>query len=287
MRLTRILLIDDHTAIRQALRMMLESEADMAVVGEAGDGARGVSPLPRSSSRTSPSSTSPCPAWEASPPFRHCGRRRRGRRFSSSRCTRTRPTYTRRCAPARAAISSRARTRKSCCPRSARSAPARGYLQPRITGTVLRRLVGDARARRARPVALTAREIADPRVGRRRQEQQGDRRGDARIAEDTVKTHLRRLFEKLGAADRAHAVAIALRQKPHRLIAVTRSGDTPRHSIARARLARLADGRVCARLREVRPWSAHGASPQPRRRGRRQSHRTPRGPRPGATTSRR
>ena len=33
------------------------------------------------------------------------------------------------------------------------------------------------------------------------------------IAEDTVKTHLRRLFEKLGAADRAHAVAIALRQK--------------------------------------------------------------------------
>ena len=32
------------------------------------------------------------------------------------------------------------------------------------------------------------------------------------IAEDTVKTHLRRLFEKLGAADRAQAVAIALRQ---------------------------------------------------------------------------
>jgi len=32
------------------------------------------------------------------------------------------------------------------------------------------------------------------------------------IAEDTVKTHLRNLFEKLGAADRAQAVAIALRQ---------------------------------------------------------------------------
>jgi two-component system, NarL family, response regulator NreC len=40
---TAVLLIDDHTAIRQALRVMLETEADMVVVGEAGDGAEGVS----------------------------------------------------------------------------------------------------------------------------------------------------------------------------------------------------------------------------------------------------
>lgn len=33
------------------------------------------------------------------------------------------------------------------------------------------------------------------------------------IAEETVKTHLKRLYEKLGAADRAQAVAIALRQQ--------------------------------------------------------------------------
>lgn len=33
------------------------------------------------------------------------------------------------------------------------------------------------------------------------------------ITEETVKTHLRNLYEKLGAADRAHAVAIALRQR--------------------------------------------------------------------------
>lgn len=32
------------------------------------------------------------------------------------------------------------------------------------------------------------------------------------LSEDTVKTHARRLFRKLGAADRAHAVAIALRR---------------------------------------------------------------------------
>lgn len=32
------------------------------------------------------------------------------------------------------------------------------------------------------------------------------------ISEETVKTHLKRLYEKLGAADRAQAVAIALRR---------------------------------------------------------------------------
>lgn len=32
------------------------------------------------------------------------------------------------------------------------------------------------------------------------------------LSEDTVKTHARRLFRKLGAADRAHAVAISLRR---------------------------------------------------------------------------
>ena len=31
------------------------------------------------------------------------------------------------------------------------------------------------------------------------------------LSEDTIKTHARRLFAKLGARDRAHAVALALR----------------------------------------------------------------------------
>ena len=33
------------------------------------------------------------------------------------------------------------------------------------------------------------------------------------VGEETIKTHLRNLYEKLGASDRAHAVAIALRQR--------------------------------------------------------------------------
>ncbi|SCG07541.1 regulatory protein, luxR family [Streptomyces sp. Ncost-T6T-2b] len=31
------------------------------------------------------------------------------------------------------------------------------------------------------------------------------------LSEDTVKTHARRLFKKLGASDRAHAVALGFR----------------------------------------------------------------------------
>ncbi|MEQ9529639.1 MAG: LuxR C-terminal-related transcriptional regulator [Parvibaculaceae bacterium] len=33
------------------------------------------------------------------------------------------------------------------------------------------------------------------------------------ITEDTVKAHLKSLYDKLDASDRAHAVAIALRQQ--------------------------------------------------------------------------
>jgi DNA-binding NarL/FixJ family response regulator len=87
-----------------------------------------------------------------------------------------------------------------------------GYLQPEITGTVLRRLVGDARVAADKDKdLLTVRElqileaVADGKSNK-------EIAAALAIAEDTVKTHLRRLFEKLGAADRAHAVAIALRQ---------------------------------------------------------------------------
>jgi DNA-binding NarL/FixJ family response regulator len=77
---------------------------------------------------------------------------------------------------------------------------------------VLRRLVGDARVAADKDKdLLTVRElqileaVADGKSNK-------EIAAALAIAEDTVKTHLRRLFEKLGAADRAHAVAIALRQ---------------------------------------------------------------------------
>ncbi len=38
----RVLLVDDHTIVRQALRILLASEADIEIIGEAGNGREGV-----------------------------------------------------------------------------------------------------------------------------------------------------------------------------------------------------------------------------------------------------
>ena len=266
-----------------------EPKPTWSVVGEAGDGARGVVAV---ATKLEPDVAivdlaMPGMGGLAAIP-RSCGRRRRGRRCSSSRCTRTRPTYTRRCAPARAAIVLKSARKEELLVRDPRG-PRRRRLSssPRSPAPVLRRLVGDARVGgRGRP-ADGARD-PDTRGGRRRQEQQGDRRG-ARDRRGTVKTHLRRLFEKLGAADRAQAVAIALRQTPDRLIAVTRSGDTPRHSKESAPGTVSPDSagwRAAPPARSVRMTDGAadgGRRPAARaRRGRRKPHRTPRGPRPGA-----
>src|SRR5512145_549160 len=42
----RVLLVDDQAMIRQGLRMILEAEADITVVGEAADGAEAVALVP-------------------------------------------------------------------------------------------------------------------------------------------------------------------------------------------------------------------------------------------------
>jgi DNA-binding NarL/FixJ family response regulator len=104
------------------------------------------------------------------------------------------------------------------------AAGARGYLQKDASRAELRATVSQALAdpawrlapRRPRPTemgtppTLTAREIqvlegmshgrSNAEIGR-----------DLFLSEDTVKTHARRLFKKLGAADRAHAVALGFR----------------------------------------------------------------------------
>jgi DNA-binding NarL/FixJ family response regulator len=209
MRPTGVLLVDDHTAIRQALRMMLESEADMVVVGEAGDGAEGVA----AAARLEPDVTIVDLAMPgmgglaAIPALRRAAPRTAVLVF----------TMHENAAYVHVAMRTGARgyLLKSAHKEELLSAiralrAGGGYLQPRITGTVLRRLVGDARVA-GEPGLLTAREIqilesvADGKSNK-------EIAAAMSIAEDTVKTHLRRLFEKLGAADRAHAVAIALRQ---------------------------------------------------------------------------
>jgi DNA-binding NarL/FixJ family response regulator len=86
-----------------------------------------------------------------------------------------------------------------------------GYLQAAVTMPVLKRLAHDARSAGSRR-NLSQRELQIL-------EALADGLSNKTIAhrltlsEETVKSHLRNLYEKLGAADRAHAVSIALRQR--------------------------------------------------------------------------
>lgn len=61
------------------------------------------------------------------------------------------------------------------------------------------------------PVVLTKREV-DVLVGMSNGRSNAQIGQELYLSEDTIKTHARRLFRKLGAADRAQAVAIGLRQ---------------------------------------------------------------------------
>jgi DNA-binding NarL/FixJ family response regulator len=205
-----VLLIDDHTAVRQALRVMLEAEADIVVVGEASDGAEGIA----AAARLQPDVTIVDLAMPgtgglaAIPELRRVAPRSAILVFTMHHNA----AYVHEAMRAGArgyVLKSAPKEELGAAIRALRAGG--GYLQPEITGTVLRRLMGDARVAGEHGL-LTVREIqvlefvADGKSNK-------EIAAALSIAEDTVKTHLRRLFEKLGAADRAQAVAIALRQK--------------------------------------------------------------------------
>lgn len=100
------------------------------------------------------------------------------------------------------------------------AAGARGFLRWDATRPELLMALADTMAGRD---LAGARELADgssPLTERELQVLQGMSRGRSNgeigeelfLSEDTVKTHARRLFKKLGARDRAHAVAMGFRR---------------------------------------------------------------------------
>jgi DNA-binding NarL/FixJ family response regulator len=104
------------------------------------------------------------------------------------------------------------------------NAGARGYLvkdasREELTAMVTQALA-DAAARRTAPRTRPDTAVAAPALTERElQVLRGMSRGRSNseigkelyLSEDTVKTHARRLFRKLGAADRAQAVAMGFR----------------------------------------------------------------------------
>lgn len=103
------------------------------------------------------------------------------------------------------------------------AAGARGYLRKDASRAEVRVAVGqaltepqvdggaDVEADHTGPPALTEREL-EVLAGMCEGQSNAEIGRGLYLSEDTVKTHARRLFRKLGAADRAHAVAIALRR---------------------------------------------------------------------------
>ena len=86
-----------------------------------------------------------------------------------------------------------------------------GYLQAEVTMPLLKRFAHEARISDTR-TSLTLREV---QVLECLAEGLGNKEIARRLSlsEETVKSHVSNIYEKLGASDRAHAVAIALRQK--------------------------------------------------------------------------
>ena len=62
----RILLVEDHETVRQGLKLLIEREADLQVIGEASNGAQAIERSRASRSSMSSSWTSRCQASAAS-----------------------------------------------------------------------------------------------------------------------------------------------------------------------------------------------------------------------------
>lgn len=204
-----VLLVDDHTAVRQAVRVMLDAEPGITIVGEASDGAEAV----REAARLRPDvvlvdlAMPGVPGLAAIPQLRRAAPRAAVVVFTMHKNA----AYVHEAMRAGArgyVLKSAGKDELVAAIRAVHAGG--GYLQPEVTGGILRRIAADARVEAGR-TDLTLREIqvleavADGRSNK-------EIAAAFAISEETVKTHLRKLFEKLGASDRAQAVAIALRQ---------------------------------------------------------------------------
>ncbi len=205
----RVFLLEDHTVLRQAVRVMLEAEGDIEVIGEAGDAKGGVAAVARAmpdvalvdlkmpggsglgAIREIPAAT-PRTAIVVFTMFNN-------------------PAYVYEAMNAGASGYILKSATKEELVRAIRAVhQGSGFLQAEVTKPLLRRLAADAKVESGR-TNLTLREIEIV-------EMLADGRGNRNIAralsisEETIKPHLRHIYEKLGASDRAQAVAIALRQ---------------------------------------------------------------------------
>lgn len=206
----RVYLVDDHTVVRQSVRVMLEAEPDIVVVGEAGEGRAGV----RGIAATLPAvaivdlKMPGLPGLATIPEVLAAAPRTGIIVFTMY----DNASYVHEAMQAGASGYVLKSATKEELVRAVRAVhDGAGFLQAEVTKPLLRRLAADARsAGSATTLSLREIEVVELLAQGKSNKAIGAALG---IAEETVKTHLKRLYEKLGAADRAQAVAIALRQQ--------------------------------------------------------------------------
>lgn len=210
MTVARVVLLDDHTAVRQAIRSVLAAESDVQVVGDTGELAEAI----RLAETTAPNVVVldlKLPGTSGIEVVRRFRAALPGPAivvFSMHGSSQY--VYSAMHAGAAAYVLKSAEWSELL---QAIRAAARGgrFLQGEVTRPLLERLAFEARSRPgAEP--LTPREIG---VLECVAEGMSNKEVAARfgISEETVKTHLKHLYDKLGVADRAQAVAVALRQQ--------------------------------------------------------------------------
>ncbi len=206
----RIFLIDDHHVLREGIAAMLSAEPEFAVVGQAGDGATALAEI----STARPQIAMLDLKMPGLSGLATLGRLRElvptvGIIIFTMHDN---PAYVWETMQAGArAYLLKSATREELLRAIRAVASGAGFLQAEVTLPLLKRLAHDARTEGDRR-ALTLREV---QVLEFLAEGESNKAIAAKltITEDTVKTHLKNLYDKLGAADRAHAVAIALRQQ--------------------------------------------------------------------------
>jgi DNA-binding NarL/FixJ family response regulator len=206
----RVFLIDDHTVVRQAVRVMLEAEPDIRVVGEAGEGRAGVGGVATERPDVAivdlkmpgVSGLGVIPDLLAASP-------------ATAVIVFTmynNPVYVYEATHAGASGYVLKSASKDDLIRAVRAVHSgSGFLQAEVTKPLLRRLALEAKAGADR----SSPSLREVQVLERLSEGKSNKEiaHELAISEETVKTHLKRLYDKLGVSDRAQAVAIALRQQ--------------------------------------------------------------------------
>ena len=199
----RVLLIDDHALVRAGLARLIASDAELEVVGQAGDGSTGAT-LARELKPDVALVDLAMPGMDGIETTRrvlralraHAGRRadrvQRPRRRCSARST-----------PARAATCSRTPSRTSCCAASAppRAASPRWTRAPPTPSSPAQTEVGATLTAREREVLkLVAEGLPNKQIARA-----------LGITEKTVKAHMTKIFAAIGVTDRTAAALWAHR----------------------------------------------------------------------------